>query len=1574
MTSIGSSAFSGCESLTSITIPESVTSIGNYAFYNSSSLTSITIPENSQLTSIGDDAFNDCYNLASITIPSSVTSIGSWAFCDCTSLNSVTIPENSQLTSIGERAFSGCSNLTSITIPSSVTSIGSWAFCDCTSLNSVTIPENSQLTSIGERAFSGCSNLTSITIPSSVTSIGEDAFSDCSSITSITIPEGSQLTIIGERAFEDCRRLTSITIPSSVESIGSYAFYNCSSLKAVINCSELNIQKGSSEHGYVGYYADRVVSADRIINDYAFKTIEDVHCLVAYMGNDTELTLPENYQGENYQIGNSAFSGCSSLTSITIPSSVTSIGDYAFSGCFNLTAVYISSLEAWCNIDFGGSSANPLCYAKKLYLNEAHVTELVIPNTVTAIKNNAFYNCTSLTSVTVPSSVTSIGSSAFYNCTGELTVNCNIPSASSSRNGAFYGSKFSAVTIGDGVTRIGSFAFYGSSSLTAITIPESVTSIGRDAFYGTAWYNNQPDGVMYIGEVLYKYKGTMPANTSIEVIEGVRSVTESAFYNCSGLTSITIPEGVTSIGSSAFYGCSSLKTVINYSDLYIQKGSSTNGYVGCYADKIVEVDEVVNGYYFKTKAGNHYLTHYAGDDTALVLPEDYQGDDYMIAEMAFQGNENIVSVEIPQMVGSIVNRVFADCINLTTINIPENSQLETISSTAFSGCSKLEEVYIGNLEAWCNIDFGTNPFSSDMKLYLNGMPVANLTELTLPNTVTMIKDKAFSAWNNLTTVVIPKSVTSVGEEAFKGCSNLSLVINYSDLYIQKGSSTNGYVGCYADKIVEVDEVVNGYYFKTKAGNHYLTHYAGDDTALVLPEDYQGDDYMIAEMAFQGNENIVSVEIPQMVGSIVNRVFADCINLTTINIPENSQLETISSTAFSGCSKLEEVYIGNLEAWCNIDFGTNPFSSDMKLYLNDTPVAELTELTIPNTVATVKNKAFSKWSNLATVIISKGVTSIGNSAFEGCSNLKAVINYSDLNLQKGSIDNGYVGYYADKVLNVDKMVNDYGFKTINDVYYLVGYIGNDTELALPENYQGDDYVIAEMAFQGDENVVSVKIPQTVGTIGSSAFAGCVNLASVEMARGVMSIEDKAFENCTSLSSVVIPQNMRSIGNSAFAGCSSLASVVFKEGVDSIGDNAFEDCAALTEIAFPKSLTAIGANAFKGCSGITSLIVDKYVERFGEGAFEGCTAVKTLIVKGSEMPTVPSSALITIVLYSPRPLVTEEFANTVYIDATLYVPNGSLESYRAADVWKKFWNITEFSTQESLSLNQTVATLTEGESFTLTATITPEFMANTAVIWSTSDASVATVDENGQVTALTVGTATITATAGNMSAVCVVTVEKKVVAVSGITLSQSTSTLVEGETLMLTATVTPDDATDKTVTWSCSNTSVAIVDANGLVVALTDGTAIITATASNMSAVCVVTVEKKNIAVSGITLSQSTATLVEGETLMLTATVTPNDATDKTVAWTTSDAAVATVDSNGVVSAVAEGSAAIIATAGGKTAVCVVTVKASKTDIEKSEIKNQKSEMIFDLQGRRVLDTENLKVGGVYIINGKKTVVM
>ena len=417
-----------------VTIPSTLNNydvlcIGCESFYDCKSLTNITIPDG--VTSIGDSAFNNCTSLTNITIPNSVTSIGGWAFSNCTSLTSITIPSSVTIMDVG--VFYGCSTLTNITIPKNVTSIEFFAFKDCLSLTNIIIGD--KVASIGDSAFYGCSSLTSIAIGSGLSKIGDTAFYGCSSLrsfnvnsnnknycdingvlfdkdrteliqypigktaTSYTIPD--EVERIGDSAFSDCISLTSITIPNSITSIGSSAFYNT----AYYN-------NDSNWENYVLCIGNYLISGK-------FKKYNDDE-----KGFETIFEVSGDYsikQGIKV-IADSAFNDCTSLTSITIPDSVTSIGDGALSSCTSLTSVTIPN-----SVTSIGDSAFSYCES---------LTSITIPNSVTSIGDYAFYSCTSLTSVTVPNSVTGIGDHAFYNCTS--LTNITIPNIGDASLGFYY--------------------------------------------------------------------------------------------------------------------------------------------------------------------------------------------------------------------------------------------------------------------------------------------------------------------------------------------------------------------------------------------------------------------------------------------------------------------------------------------------------------------------------------------------------------------------------------------------------------------------------------------------------------------------------------------------------------------------------------------------------------------------------------------------------------------------------------------------------------------------------------------------------------------------------------------------------------------------------------------------------------------------------------------------------------------------------------------------------------------------------------------------------------------------------
>ena len=471
VTSIGDRAFDGCSSLSSCTIGNNVTSIGSYAFTDCSGLTSIG--------GVGSGA--------SVEIPNSVTSLGlQYTFSNCIGLTNVTISD--YITNIGYHTFEHCIGLTTCNIGSGVTSIGNAVFAECSSLTSIEIP--SGVTAIGDRAFYGCSSLTSIEIPSGVTRLDSYALSSCSGLTSITINAFTPPTL-GDGVFNntndcpiyvpeqcvDTYKTTSGWSSYASRIQGSSGFYT--KWKATYNNGETSLRECDS------------TSAITIGEIYLYRlvSVEIGDCVT--------------------NLGNSAFTQCTSLSSCTIGNNVTSIGNNAFAQCDNLSSCTIGN-----NVTSIGSYGFSGCTS---------ITSINIPNSVTTIGDRAFNRCSSLTSISIPNSVTNLGSSTFAGC-----------------------SSLERCTIGNGITSIGESCFSSCRSLTSCTIGNNVTSIGIGAFAYCS-------GLTSIGGV--------GSGASVEMPNSVTSIEFDSFDGCSSLTSIEIPSGVTNIGVAAFVDCTSLTSI-----------------------------------------------------------------------------------------------------------------------------------------------------------------------------------------------------------------------------------------------------------------------------------------------------------------------------------------------------------------------------------------------------------------------------------------------------------------------------------------------------------------------------------------------------------------------------------------------------------------------------------------------------------------------------------------------------------------------------------------------------------------------------------------------------------------------------------------------------------------------------------------------------------------------------------------------------------------------------------------------------------------------------------------------------
>ena len=1019
VTAIGTGAFYWCLFISSINIPEGITSLENHTFYACLSLTDIVIPNT--VNTIGKYAFAYCEDLASIQLPSSLTELDTCAFYHCKSLNAVSFPNG--LTRIGAWAFDSCVNLSNITLPEGLTTMEKFAFRECSGLQYAELP--SSLAVLDTAVFEYCTSLTSVNLPNGLTRIGGWAFDSCVNLSSITLPES--LTTIEKSAFL-YSGLTSVTIPDNVTKIDYFAFYGCNALETLnfnaVNCQDFGRSSYTDEN-------DNRIWTNPFGNSLTTVNIgNNVQRLPDYfiMGcsNLSSITLPNNIT----EIGRNAFaySGltsvdlpsslavldtavfayCASLTSVSFPNGLTRIGAWAFDSCVNLSSITLP--ESLTTIELSAFRYSGL-------------TSVTIPDNVTEIDGFAFYGCNALTEATIGESVTTIGEGAFWN-SGLTTLNFNAINCqdfidNNSRSYCAFDTTLTTVNIGDSVQRIPANFVSGCSGLTEITIPENVTSIGDNVFAGCSNLTTLNFNAINCRDFGYRYNSSSVSPfgdhlTTVNIGDSVQRI-PSYFVYGNGLTEITIPEKVEKIGGGAFCNCG-LTTLnfnaVNCQDLY--------------------------RYYDPYLRDNRYVSPFDTSLTTINIGNSVQRIPYYFVVSCHR----LTSVTIPKNVTSIRNGAFIDC-GLTTLNFNARN------------CQDFEADYYYN---YYN-PFGTSLTTVNIGDSVQRIPAyfvsscSGLTSVTIPESVTEIGGYAFYGCTGLpSSLTIPKNVTSIGYAAFVGCGLTAL--NFNAINCQDFTNNN-YYGSDCPFDTTLTTVNIGDSVQRIPAN--FARNCGELTSIEFPVNI----HTIGVRAFDGCKSLTSITIPEMVDTIDSYAFANCDSLTMLNFNAvncnmvGTYYIVVDEDTWEGseCSSLGR----NLSA---VNIGSNVQRiPDNFLY----GCTELDSIIIPSSVTTIGRNAFNSCTGLTSVGLPEGLTSIGDYAFSGCSGLTSI-----------TIPNG--------VTSIEP----------NTFYGCTGL----ASINLPEGLVS----IGDGAFANCSSLSALTIPSTVSSIGSEAtgtgaFSGCTGLSSI-----------------------------------------------------------------------------------------------------------------------------------------------------------------------------------------------------------------------------------------------------------------------------------------------------------------------------------------------------------------------------------------------------------------------------------------------------------------------------------------------
>ena len=1246
-------AFQNCTALTSISLPKHLTQItADEAFLGCNALVNIFVEEGNAAYSSVDGLLCDASGTKVIfcpmgksgvyNIPTGILEIGEAAFEGRDKLTEVNI--NAYVTSIGVNAFADCANLYRVTFATDAAAtfditIADYAFYNCTKLDTVTFSEN--VVGIGASAFGYCETLRELNLPGSLNSIGANAFQSCTHLTSVVFNGGEGTLTVGDAAFSDCVLLSTVTLSASVTSFDAVnVLAGCDNLESIEvadanpNYADIDGVLYTKDISEILYYP-KFGSAEAITLPDTVKTIGES----AFAGNGTITSLTiggnvtlieanafdrcislvtvifENDGTEPLVLGEYAFANCPLIASVVLPDRLQSISNYAF----NLNG----SLK---DVDFGNSIQQIGEYA---FAGTA-LEEIVIPDTVTSLGVGAFDSCASLVRVEFPASMTTIGGSIFSNCP-----------------------KLSEVIIPEGVTSIGERAFEGAASLSEIALPSTLVTIGEYAFADCTSLTSIeiPASVATIGR--YAFDGCSAlASVTFEAGTQPLTIDDYAFQYCTSITSIEFPTRLQQLGTTSGY-------LFRYGSLEIvtfAEGESQLEAISDFAFATANLISIELPEGLKTIGRRAFYNSGSGAQMeSIVIPSTVT----LIEEGAFYCQSALQSITFAS-VGkpmeeleslTIEESVFTG-VTVESITLPKN--LASITAPMFFAAAnggansydwrvELREIVLeegnenfvleGNILYEKNISGETETWSIAL------VPTGYTGALTVSNRVTSIPEYAFML-SRAESITLPDTITSIGNYAFNFASFSSVTIPGSVTtigraafgYESRPSASSGH----SDYVSPLKEVIfaEGTAELKITGNNAFKNTS--ITSIELPERLTSISGMYA---FEATA-LTSVTIPASLATIGNYAFRNCEALTQVTFAPGCSLKTIGTSLFQN-SGLQSIEIPASVTTIN----NNAFRDCKELTSVTFEAGGTAELTIANgstsTSSTVSTSAgvFRGCDALTTITLPARLTLLGAFAFADCTSLKEVLFEEGSRLET-------IGNLAFWNTALEEIVIPAGVTTLGTAsattttgakYGVFLDCENLTSVTLPDDYsfQWNRFIgctaleeinvtANNVEYSSQDGVLMSKdgyslvyfpigknvgetytVPSTVTTIEANAFYSnttmYAKISGIVIPESVTEIGNNAFRYVP-LESVVLPDSLTTLGTYLFANNKVLTEITIPAGITAIPNFMFQNCSALTEVHFaPNSrLTSIGNSAFDN-SGLASIEIPASVESIGSSTF-------------------------------------------------------------------------------------------------------------------------------------------------------------------------------------------------------------------------------------------------------------------------------------------------------------------------------------------------------------------------------------